>query len=248
MTDIIATNGHATRPAIRPAIRAALAMVIAGVVAVPAGAQGAPSVPADPNIIYSCYVPTSGTVYRIRTPDTRPDCGSPKHIMFFYNQTGPEGPQGPQGIQGVAGPTGTTGSTGATGPQGLQGVPGPTGPQGLVGPAGTATGGDVYESSNTGLGELTIQVPAGRYMVIGSAWVKNGDGVRQNVICSIQNGIVASRGLSGVSGSDFNYSDIIPIFGTVAMPAAGPISVNCGGYGIQTVTKRMFLLKVGLIL
>ena len=103
----------------RLALPAGLALVAISMLAPGAGAQTAPSVTAvDPNVIYACYVPTSGTVYRIRTTDTRKQCATQSHVFFWFNQTGPAGPQGPTG---PAGPTGAAGATGATGPAGPTG-------------------------------------------------------------------------------------------------------------------------------
>ncbi|HEV7588328.1 MAG TPA: tail fiber domain-containing protein [Longimicrobium sp.] len=44
--------------------------------ALPAGAQS--------DSIRACYVPTTGNVYRIGTPDTHPTCVSPTHVRFAW--------------------------------------------------------------------------------------------------------------------------------------------------------------------
>jgi hypothetical protein len=77
-----------------------------------------------PGVVYSCYVPKTGTVYRIKTPDTPAACVKPDHVEFSWNI---------QGIQGAQGPAGSTGPVGATGPQGGQGVAGPQGAAGISG-------------------------------------------------------------------------------------------------------------------
>src|SRR5215204_5340026 len=71
-----------------------------------------------------CYVPNSGTVYRIKADGLPDSCRSKQHVEFTWSLQGPAGPAGP------AGPTG------------------PTGPQGVAGPAGglTASGFNVVES------------------------------------------------------------------------------------------------------
>lgn len=33
---------------------------------------------------YACYAPSSGTVYRIKTPDTRATCTKPSHVEFSW--------------------------------------------------------------------------------------------------------------------------------------------------------------------
>lgn len=131
------------------------ALWLALTVAPSLGAQGPQTTPSDPDagLLYACYVPHSGTVYRIRTTDTKESCASPEHVMFSWSAVGPQGIQGPQGPagpqgevgpQGPDGPKGDTGPQGDAGPQGVAGVAGSTGavgPQGLkgdVGPAGAA--------------------------------------------------------------------------------------------------------------
>ena len=119
----------------------------------------------DPNIIWACYVPLSGTVYRIKTTDTKQECASKSHVMFWFNQTGPQGPQGP------AGPAGPTGATGATG------APGATGATGPAGPAGE--GATAYfkaltaELTNPGPGVLSLSLPAGHYTFVARVKIYN---------------------------------------------------------------------------
>jgi hypothetical protein len=122
----------------RPALPAGLALVALAVVAPSARAQSPD--PTDPNVIWACYVPMSGTVYRIKTSDTKEACASPKHVMFWFNQTGPEGPQGPIGPAGPQGPAGPAGPTGPVGPAG------PAGPTGPEGPAGGLSGYEIVHS------------------------------------------------------------------------------------------------------
>lgn len=105
-------------------------------------------------LMYACYVPMTGTVYRIKAPGAPAECTRPKstnakshqeHIEFVFNATGPMGPAGPQGPQGEVGPTGAAGAVGPAGPkgdvgpagpQGAQGETGAQGPQGIGGPMG----------------------------------------------------------------------------------------------------------------
>ena len=157
--------------------------------------------------IYACYIPATGTVYRIKEPGLRDNCTSPQHVQFSFNQqgpTGPAGPQGPAGPTGPQGPAGPAGATGATGPAGPQGETGPAGPQGPAGPAGAtgATGptgpqgetgpagpqGPAGETGPAGpqgeagpagpQGEVGPAGPAGAAGANGiSCWDANGDGV-----------------------------------------------------------------------
>lgn len=147
-------------------------------------AQSAP-VPAvvDPNIIYACYIPTSGTTYRIKTSDTREVCASTSHVMFFFNQTGPQGPQGPAG---PAGPVGPAGPTGATGPQGPAGPTGPQGPAGTGGEGSTAyfkaLSADRWAFDGTG---LTLSLPAGAYTFVARMRYHNTVSQETNLNCRI---------------------------------------------------------------
>jgi len=206
-----------------------------------------------PTLLYGCYVPVSGTTYRIKETGLKQKCASADHIEYSWNKEGPQGPIGPQGpqgiqgIQGVAGPAGTTGATGATG---------------AAGPAGASGVGDIHQASNTvalapsnSAGPLSVSVGAGTYLVIASALVQNFDDDEQNAVCSLQGTIVAQKhlagGISGGLGSSGDHSNtaaIFPINGTVTLAAPGLITINCGGFAIQPVTIRMFVIKVGVVI
>jgi len=140
------------------ALAAGLTLAALAALASTARAQ-APAPPADPNVIWACYVPLSGTIYRIRTTDTKEKCASTQHVMFSFNATGPQGPAGPAGAQGPAGPTG------ATGPQG---------------PAGTGGDGTVAYFKETtsdvvaGPGMIALNLPAGAYSFLARVRVNNG--------------------------------------------------------------------------
>jgi hypothetical protein len=201
-------------------------------------------------LLYGCYVPVSGTTYRIKETDLKQKCASSDHIEYSWNQEGPQGPVGPQGpqgiqgIQGVAGPVGTTGATGATGPAGASGV------------------GDIHQASrNVSLasfdhaGPLSVSVGAGTYLVIGSALVTNFDEDEQNAVCSLQGTIVAEKHLGGgidgslgSSGDHANTRGFFPINGTVTLAAPGLITINCGGFAIRAQSIRMFVIKVGAVI
>jgi collagen triple helix repeat protein/IPT/TIG domain-containing protein len=103
--------------------------------------------------------------------------------------TGPTGPAGPAGAQGPAGPTGPAGpagAQGATGPAGPAGPAGPTGATGAQGPAGPAgpagASGQAYATAPGGAfagvagGTLTpfatLSLPAGKYVVIATAYAR----------------------------------------------------------------------------
>lgn len=101
-----------------------LAPTVAILIAATAGianltARAAASAPLDePETIYACYVPGSGTVYRIRTAGA-PDACHGKHTEFSWNA---EGPPGITGIRRVLSdevglPPGTSFSLEATCPE-----------------------------------------------------------------------------------------------------------------------------------
>lgn len=94
------------------------ALVVFGAPAArPASAQTTP-----PDTIRACYVPATGTIYRIGAPGLPSSCLSQEHVAFSWNRVGPAGPAGPQGPMGPEGPPGPPG------PQGEKGDPGPQGP------------------------------------------------------------------------------------------------------------------------
>ena len=71
-----------------------------------------------PATIEACYVPASGTVYRVNTvaspaPGAPAKCLSVTHVSFIWNQ---QGPAGAAGLPGPPGPQGDPGSAGMVGP------------------------------------------------------------------------------------------------------------------------------------
>ena len=56
-----------------------------------------------------CYVPNSGTVYRIKAADLPGACHSKNHVEFTWSLQGPQGPTGPAGPTGAQGPAGPAG-------------------------------------------------------------------------------------------------------------------------------------------
>jgi hypothetical protein len=70
-------------------------------VAMSAASAGGPSLIDPSSTYYACYVPSAGTVYRIKTPSTPSACTKSTHVEFSWNHQGPVGPQGPKGDPGV---------------------------------------------------------------------------------------------------------------------------------------------------
>ena len=115
------------------------AVLIAGVTLASRAAmaewKGMSILPDDPEVIHACYVPGSGSLYRIKADDPTETCKSPNHVELHWNVVGP---QGPEGLAGPAGPVGPVGPQGPQGPVGLAGPAGPAGPAGGQGPTGPA--------------------------------------------------------------------------------------------------------------
>ena len=68
-------------------------------------------------ILTGCYVPNSGTVYRIKGDGLPNACHSKNHVEFTWSLQGPQGPTGPAGPTGPQGPAGPAGGLPALGIQ-----------------------------------------------------------------------------------------------------------------------------------
>lgn len=64
-----------------------------------------------------CYVPNSGTVYRIKAAGLPSACHSKNHVEFTWSLQGPQGLTGPAGPTGPQGPAGPAGGLPASGIQ-----------------------------------------------------------------------------------------------------------------------------------
>jgi trimeric autotransporter adhesin len=82
--------------------------------------QEAQTTDAEAKVYYACYVPGTGSVYRIKEPDAPAQCGKSgqkQHIEFSWTDGvgGTAGPEGPEGPMGPAGPQGEKGDKGDPG-------------------------------------------------------------------------------------------------------------------------------------
>src|SRR5687768_8957209 len=68
--------------------------------------------------LHACYVPSSGTVYRIKSISAPTGCVDATHVQFSFNAKGPAGDVGPTGATGPKGEAGSVGPAGAAGQQG----------------------------------------------------------------------------------------------------------------------------------
>ena len=133
-------------PNVRKSSRIAAASLLAVVAGAASPSAARAQQAAADDTIRACYVPASGTIYRIGVAGSPTGCHG-NHIEMKWNvagpagakgDTGPAGPQGPQGEAGAAGPQGEAGPAGAKGDAGPAGPQGPAGPTGATGPAGPA--------------------------------------------------------------------------------------------------------------
>ena len=91
------------------------------------------TVVSEEGVIYACYIPKQGSVYRIREAGLRDQCFARKHVAFSFNT---EGPAGPAGADGAPGADGADGADGAPGADGNDGAPGADGLDGAPGADG----------------------------------------------------------------------------------------------------------------
>lgn len=115
----------------------AIALLLAAA-AFPATAQIVVSSGHLPDVIHACYVPNSGTIYRIGTADTKETCSSPKHVAFSWSQQGAQGEKGEQGEKGDQGEKGEKGDPGDPGLTGWEIVEETYSVNPLAGVVGTA--------------------------------------------------------------------------------------------------------------
>ena len=165
MHDITPSSPQARGIALRVTLAVALALAHVGTTT-----SQAQAVRAD--TIAACYVPASGTMYRIAAPNAPATRAASSHQAFTIvsGRDGAQGPVGPAGGVGPAGAAGPPGAIGPTGPQGSHGSPGPQGPQGVAGVSGPS-GLEVMLNSTTApaSGGLTTfaRCPSGKIAIAG---------------------------------------------------------------------------------
>lgn len=115
--------------------------------------------------VHACYVPSSGTMYRIKSSSAPAACVHSSHVAFAFNAKGSAGDPGP------AGPAGANGDTGAAGPAGPKGDAGPTGPEGPQGPGGLSELSihqtTVVVPGNNGRADAIVACPLGKTAITG---------------------------------------------------------------------------------
>src|SRR3712207_7560359 len=78
----------------------AFLLAVVGWLAAPYSAQAQST---SANVYRACYVPTTGTVYRIGDTGQPTSCAKSTHVEFTWNSEGPPGPVGPPGEKGAQG-------------------------------------------------------------------------------------------------------------------------------------------------
>jgi hypothetical protein len=90
------------------------AAVLGAILAAAPAALEAQTTTPTPKVYYACYIPTSGTVYRIKETNLKQACASTAHIPFSWTDGGTPGPEGPKGDKGDTGEQGEPGAPGFT--------------------------------------------------------------------------------------------------------------------------------------
>jgi hypothetical protein len=76
-------------------------MIVAALVIRPVDVRA--QTPAEPALLYACYIPGLGVTYRIKEGNLPTACVSPKHVEFSWNQAGAKGDKGDKGDRGEPG-------------------------------------------------------------------------------------------------------------------------------------------------
>jgi hypothetical protein len=137
---------------------------------------------------------------------------------------------------------GAKGATGAKGAQGIQGAPGAPGAPGGQGPIGPSNVFSAFKSADTNLqfkGEvvrLTVDVPAGSYLVTGKMQVINTTPEQQKVTCEVTNTVNEVKDESTVTvepeheAGRHNDGQEVPVVEAAAtLAAAGHWELECAG-------------------
>lgn len=122
------------------------------------------------SVLSACYVPKSGTLYRIDAPGAPPSCAKANHVAFSWNEQGIQGPEGPVGPQGDSGPPGSPGTVGPAGEAG------PVGPQGPSGVSGYQFIQSIFRPVPSGMSTHALDCPAGKRATGGGYRVESGHG------------------------------------------------------------------------
>jgi hypothetical protein len=200
------------------------------------------TIPAANGVISGCYDKSGGALRVIDSDVTT--CKS-NETSLTWNQTGPTGPTGltgPQGIPGPAGPAGPAGPTGAAGPAG------PIGPQGPTGPTGPAGGHGYFNYSGLtgffngpGLDVVSLNLPAGTFVVSATLNLNNSDTDDQFVTCTLSTGQQSRLDMPRISLASMAMIDIV----TANAPTT--LTVHCNGFQVSSNRANLTAVSVSAI-
>jgi hypothetical protein len=154
--------------------------------------------------MYGCYVPLTGTVYRIRETNLKQACTT-GHVEFSWNAQGPAGPPGSDGAPGQTGPQGPPGPAGSGGGTGWE----------IVRPA------DIVVPTGTFL-DRTTECPAGKVPVSGGMNGVNPGGLVFNYFML---DVRHSNPVIGTAGAPSGWRIVALNFGT--SPRVVSVHVIC---------------------
>jgi hypothetical protein len=187
------------------------------------------TIPGPDAIISGCFSKDGGS---LRVIDTALDTCTANESLLTWNQAGPAGLSGSQGPQGIAGPTGAAGLRGPSGPGGAAGAVGAAGTAGSVG-----SGGHAYFSfitnfgglENQGKDVLSLNVPAGSYVVKASLSMIDTVGSDQNATCSLSTG---DQNQVFLSSSDALSRLPMSLQDIANFGSPGTVTLHCQGFGV----------------
>ncbi|MGO9763653.1 MAG: hypothetical protein ACLP1Q_20565 [Solirubrobacteraceae bacterium] len=199
----------------------ALAAVTVALLAALGGVAWA-SIPGPEGIIHGCYGKHGG---QLRVIDTTAG-GKCRHkeAALNWDETGPPGPRGGRGATGPRGAAGPLGAAGASGSAGAQG------PSNAYSASETAA----FALAGGERDVLSLNLPAGRYVVSASVNVANTDATNEGpetATCVINDVPVSTAEASGtatipfVSGLD--ASETVPLDGTWRLSAPETLELSC---------------------
>ena len=188
-----------------------------------------------PALMYGCYVPISGTTYRIKETDLKQKCASAEHIEYSWNKEGPQGPIGPQGPQGN---------------QGIQGVVGPVGPAGTAGAAGAPgaamlpTAFYAFRAGPARETAAALTLPTGKYIVSVSILAVNHNDSSQAIQCSFAATGYTSAPITLPAAIDETYSRLgLTFVFAVNLAATTQVVLACGGF-ISVDVEHSFITAI----
>jgi hypothetical protein len=198
------------------------------------------AIPAD-TTVRACVANNTGAV---RIVGASAACYSNEHLVT-WSITGPPGPIGPQG------PTGPQGATGSQGPTGAAGSPGPAGPQGLIGPIGPSGVSNAFVADgvgvsvdNPGVAVASKVVPAGNYVMFGSAIVFNQDGDLQLAQCDFGSIVGFDQQVNLAPAGDGGSAQNISVVGWATVPDNTTITLHCSTSHGTSDNASLVVMKV----